>query len=232
LGWVFLHSPLVGPLTWQPLAQLRAQRGEHVAVPSLAEASEATYAGFAGAVADQVSGYTSVVLVAHSRAGALLPAVSAALSVPVRAAVFVDAILPHPGRSWLAGMPPDRAARLRELAVEGHLPPWHTWFPEDALREVLPDPRQRAAFVAEVPALPLSYVDEPAPDVPAWPPPACGYLQLSAAYRDEAARAEAAGWPTLRRELDHLAVLTRPADVSQALDELTRPAPGAPTFWS
>jgi hypothetical protein len=221
-GWVFLHSPLVGPLTWQPLARLRAQRGEHVVVPSLAKTSEASYAGFADTVADQVGrGYPAVVLVAHSGAGALLPSVCAALSVPVRAAVFVDALLPHPGTSWIGGMPPGRATQLRELAVEGHLPPWHTWFPEEALREALPDPGQRAAFVAEVPVLPLSYVDEIAPEVAAWPPPACGYLQLSAAYQHEARRAEAAGWPTLRREMGHLAVLTRAADISQALDDLT-----------
>ena len=45
-----------------------------------------------------------LVLVGHSGADALLPSVAAACDAAVAAAVFVDAILPHPGASWFDGV--------------------------------------------------------------------------------------------------------------------------------
>ncbi len=40
--------------------------------------------------------------------------------------VFVDALLPHPGESWFAGVPPELGARAcASLAKDGRLPPWH-----------------------------------------------------------------------------------------------------------
>ncbi|MFZ0658160.1 MAG: hypothetical protein WAM05_05545 [Candidatus Binataceae bacterium] len=48
----------------------------------------------------------------------------------------------------------------------------------------------------------------------------CGYLQLSDGYGAFASEAEKAGWVTLRASADHLAVLTRPEVVCNALFNL------------
>ena len=55
-------------------------------------------------------------LVGHSRAGALLPAIAARLGPAVRKIVYVDARLPHPGRTWLSTLSPEQADRMRAKA--------------------------------------------------------------------------------------------------------------------
>ncbi len=161
-----------------------------------------------------------MVLVGHSGAGALLPAVAAALPGRVRAALFVDALLPHPGRSWFDTAAPELREQLRSLAREGRLPPWHEWFPAGAVAGLLPDATVRERFLAEVPELPLAYFEERAPEVPDWSPARCGYVRLSEAYDREAGDAAALGWPVYREDADHLAMLTRPAAVAELLGRL------------
>jgi hypothetical protein len=172
-----------------------------------------------------------LVLVGHSGAGPLLPADAAACGGAVEAAVFVDAGLPHPGASWLETAPPALGERLRGLAEGGRLPPWHEWFPPEALPPLLPDPGLRARFVAELPRLPVAYLEEPAPPE-AVAAPRCAYLQLSAPYGPAADEAARRGWPTLREAADHLAPLTRPAWIADRLtglvDRLARDVARAP----
>ncbi len=230
---VLLHSPLVGPLTWQPAADRLRAAGYRVAVPSLAGVVDTgppyyrRLAGRAAATIRQANPAGGVLLVGHSGAGGLLPAVAEATGVPVAAAVFVDAILPHPGASWFDTAPPALGEQLRGLAREGRLPPWHAWFPPAAVAEVLPEEGLRRRFVAELPRLPVAYFEEPAPVVAGWPPACCGYLRLSAAYDDAAGEAGRRGWLVVREPADHLAMLTRPAWVAGLLDGLIRTLTGA-----
>jgi pimeloyl-ACP methyl ester carboxylesterase len=230
---VLLHSPLVGPLTWQPAATRLHAAGYHVAVPSLTgvvDTGPPYYRKLAARVAEtirQANPTGAVVLIGHSGAGALLPAAAEAAGTPVAAAVFVDAILPHPGRSWFDTAPPVLRERLRGLARDGLLPPWHQWFPPDALAELLPEEDLRRRFVAELPRLRLAYLEERAPVVSGWPPECCGYLRLSVAYDEVADEAERHGWPVVREPADHLAMLTRPAVISGLLDRLIKALVGA-----
>ena len=46
--------------------------------------------------------------------------------------------------------------QLRALASDGVLAPWSAWFGEDAMSDLVPDERVRAALEAEMPRLPLS----------------------------------------------------------------------------
>lgn len=225
---VLLHSPLVGPLTWQPAAADLHAFGSRVAVPSLAgvvEAGPPFYRKLAGRVAEtirQADPTGAVVLIGHSGAGALLPAAAQATDAPVAAVVFVDAILPHPGVSWFETAPPALRERLGGLARDGRLPPWHQWFPPEAVTELLPEEGLRRRFVAELPRLPLAYFEERAPVVDGWPPARCGYLRLSGAYDEVADEAERQGWVVVREPADHLAMLTRPATISGLLDRLIK----------
>lgn len=231
---VLVHSPLVGASSWQPTAEVLRARGHPVLLPELAEAfadPPPSYPRLARAVAEDVGRHGvsgPLVLVAHSGAGALLPAAAAATATTaaeVVGTVLVDAVLPHPGRAWFDTVPPEMADALRQLADDnGLLPPWNTWFPPGTVEELLPDPDQRARFLADLPRLPLSYFEEPAPetDLPGPNPDLAhhAYLLLSEAYAAEADRAEGRGWRVARLAADHLAVHTAPERVGTALEEL------------
>ncbi len=199
------------------LAPVLRARGHAVAMPDLTPLMQGEppfypvlASGAAAAVAE------GSVLVAHSGAGALVPAIAALAALD--GVVLVDALLPHPGDSWFAGVPEELGARLRGLAKEGRLPPWHAWWPKGAMEALLPDRAMGAAFIAEQKDLPLAYFEEAAPDLALMTPAA--YLQLSGAYAQDADAIAAAGWPVERLALHHLAMLTAPEPVAEALERL------------
>jgi hypothetical protein len=139
-----------------------------------------------------------------------------------RAAGFllVDAVMPYPGKCWFDTAPPALAKRVREIAENGVLPPWDTWFGARAIDALIPDPAERAAFSADLPRIPLAYLEAVAPAEDAWRARPCGYLQLSEACGAEADAAEALGWPVRRERLSHLAMLTHPDRVAAILAEM------------
>lgn len=223
---VLVHSPLVGVSAWQPVAGVLGARGHVTIVPSMAEVFDGAgpyYSRLAATIANEIDQRGSdgrIVLVGHSGAGALLPAVAGATKATVVGTIFVDAVLPHPGRSWFDTVPVEMHEQLRGLARDGLLPPWNEWFPPGTVEALLPDAAMRAHFCSELPRLPLSYFEEPAPDIPGPAPSYCGYLQLSEAYAAGADQAEREGWRVTRRDTHHLALLTEPQELSAALEKL------------
>ncbi|HEX5541864.1 MAG TPA: hypothetical protein VFX60_09910 [Micromonospora sp.] len=221
---VLIHSPLVGPLTWNAVALQLTETNGQVVMPDLA----GVFAGgppYQPAIAELVAASLvavdpgkDIVLVGHSGAGPLLPRIAQAVSHRVSALIYVDSLLPYPGESWLANAPQPLVEHLRGLVRDGLLPPWHEWFPPEAITELLPDPRLQAAFVRDLPRLPFAYFHEPnsADD---WRGPA-GYLLLSDGYRADAVKARQAGMPVVEQADHHLAMLTSPADVTSALRRL------------
>lgn len=220
--FVLLHSPLLGPLSWQGVAAELRRRGQPAdapAWPPLSSLAEGFYDGLVGAMAKTLSGGADrLVLAAHSGAGALLPSLVTLLGERVAGVVFVDAILPHPGRSWFDTAPAEMRERLRSGALMGELPSWDEWWPPGALERLVPDAGQRDALVAELEPLPLGYFEELAPAATLAGPVA--YLQLSGAYDDEGKLAGRYDWPLVRLPLHHLAVLTNPEPVAAALELL------------
>jgi hypothetical protein len=220
-GFLLLHSPLLGPMTWRAVAGDLARRGHAAdapAWPPLSSVAEGFYGALADGVAAIAPSADSLLLVAHSGAGALVPALADRLGERVAGVIFADAILPHPGRSWFDTAPAEMRERLRAGAQMGELPPWDEWWPPGALERLLPDPDLRAALIAELEPLPLAYFEEQAPTAPL-PAPAA-YLQLSGAYDDESQVAARSGWPLVRLPLHHLAMLTYPEAVATALESL------------
>lgn len=219
--FVLVHSPLVGPTTWQPAATALIARGHRAVVPELTPVLDGPgpyFPALASAVAAAVRDVDEpLVLVAHSGAGPLLPAVGDALARPVDASVFVDAGLPHPGRTWFDTAPRELAAHLRGLASDGMLPPWHEWFPPEAVAELVPDQAMRDAVVGELRPVPVAFFEEAAPMSPAPPADRCAYLLLSDAYADAAREASALRWPVAHHPSDHLAVYTDPEGVTEKL---------------
>ena len=234
---IAVHSPLVGPATWQPVAELLRGRGQgqsrgryDVMVPSL-HGIAAGPGPYARRIADQVARTVpdndehrgEIVLAGHSGAGAYLPAIADALTNAlggrVIGAAFVDARLPRPGLSDFDASPPDFREALDAMAVDGMLPPWNQWFPPELVPELIPQAQQRKAFLAELHPIALAYFEEPMPDTVLPSETQCLYLQLSEGYQEQADRAEALGWPTSRLAADHLAVLTDPEPVADFLSE-------------
>jgi pimeloyl-ACP methyl ester carboxylesterase len=220
---LLVHSPLVGCGTWEPIAKDLAGDGYPVTVPDLAgtvTAGPPYHLRQAQVIADSAGGRPAV-LIGHSGAGPLLATAGMMLGEGVRGYVFVDAGLPTPGRSWMETVPPDLAAQLRRMAdPQGWLPPWSQWWGDEELAALVPDPAVRQHFATGCPRLPLAMFEEIHPSVPGWPNASGGYLQLSEAYEDEAARASELGWPVRKRLSHHLALLTEPGQVAREVREL------------
>jgi hypothetical protein len=221
---VLLHSPLIGPLTWRGVAAELTRRGqtaEAPAWPKLSTIDEAYYAALADSLGASLADRSEpLILVAHSGAGALVPSLAARLPSPPAAVILVDAILPHPERSWFDTAPEGMPDQLRAGAQFGELPRWSDWWPPGALDRLVPDAAVRDAMLAELEPLPVAYFEGPAPAA-TWDGPTA-YLQLSGAYDSESQVASRSGWPLVRLPLHHLAMLTDPVSVAAALESLSQ----------
>lgn len=217
---VLVHSPMVGTLSWSKLVPLLEHRGYDVVVPDLTASFDygPPYCERQIAAIAQCARRGSV-LVAHSGAGALLAGVGE-LVPKLGGYVFVDAVLPTPGLSWMDTAPEELSSTLVSIAHDGWLPPWFEWFGADAIIELLPDSEMRGAFIEDCHQLPLAMLYEPRPTSPSWPNAPAAYLRLSDAYGEEASQARAMDWPMSVLESDHLAILNDAALVVGPLIEL------------
>ena len=221
---LLVHSPLVGPASWDLIAPALAEPARQVTIPDLTStiAAGPPWCSRQAELIARAAAGRPAVLVGHSRAGPILAA-AGALIPQVRGYVFVDARLPFPGQTWMDTAPPELVAHLREMAdPDGWLPPWPRWWGEEALAELVPDPGTRVRFIAGCPPLPLAMFAETHPPAPRWPDAPCAYLRLSEAYEDQAALAAGLGWPVTRLASHHLALLTDPAEVAEAISQLLR----------
>src|SRR5215469_3229729 len=214
-AFVLVHSPVTGPSTWRWVADELAARGHRVAVPAIPPAATALgWAAFVGAVGALSAGIDNPVLVGHSGAGPLLPRIGA--RIKARALIFVDAdIPPEDGETTL--VPGEFLEVLRGLASGGFLPPWSDWFGPDSFQELIPDEQARRIVSAELPALPLSYFEARVPVPIGWTSTRSGYILLSEAYAEQASKAEASSWPVARLPGAHLDIVTRPAEIADAI---------------
>jgi hypothetical protein len=212
-AFVLIPSPFLGPGSWANVAS-RLSGAVVADYTAVLDRGGDFYRAIAETIAAQVAG-RDCILVGHSGAGAMLPLVAEAIGPSVRCAIFADALLPHPGRSWFDTISPDLAVRLRQSAKDGRLPRWDRWWPDSVLQTLLPDAAMREAFSASLPEVPLQFLEDAMPESGALP--RCAYQQWSSAYDGEAASARAANWPVETLALDHLALLTRPAVVADRL---------------
>jgi pimeloyl-ACP methyl ester carboxylesterase len=219
--FVLVHSPLVGPSTWSPVARELERRGRKVVVPSLLGAAGSPpghWRQCVEAVRDTVEPFSNpIALVGHSGGGLLLPAIAGAVAAPISRLIFVDSGVPaRTGETPLA--PPTRLDHLRALAVGGTLPPWSTWWGEDAMRDLVPDEALRTALTREMPSLPLSYFEQSVPSPTGWERVPCAYLLLSDVYRDAAAEAHERGWRVEEISgAQHLHIAVAPEAVTDVL---------------
>jgi hypothetical protein len=221
LALTLVHSPIVGPLTWAPVAEELERRGFEVLMPVLEDGVEPRvpyWERHAQSVANSLGGRApeGVVLAAHSGAGQLLPAIAQRIASP-SGYVFVDASLPEDNQSrlgQLAAELPAAAQVLGEILASGQAAP--DWSDAD-LREEIPDARLRHDVIAQLRPRPARFYQEPIPVFDGWPDAPCAYLQFSRAYDRPAAQARERGWPYRRVAGSHFHMLVDPSAVADAL---------------
>ena len=229
--FVLVHSPSVGPATWQPVAGRLRELGHEAVVPSLlgvgdggppfwprvVEAVRAGLADGGGGGSGGGGGDEPVVLVAHSNAGVFMPVVVRGLGRPVRCLIFADATIPGPGEATPMAEE-EFLPFLRDLAgPDGRLPRWTDWWGEVDLGPMFPDARTRDVITAEQPRLPYAYYLEQVPAFAGWDEQPCGYVRFSEGYEGQAARARERGWPVLEVPGEHLHQIVDPDAVANAI---------------
>lgn len=217
---LLVHSPLLTSASMEPLRVHLEAVGWRVAVPDLRALVEAQsfHSAVCAAAAASVAPGARTVVIGHSRAGAYLPGIVDAVGDDCADVVFLDARLPHPGTSWIGSLPPDRSTWMAELAIGARLPTWDTWFPDQSLDDVVPDPEERRRILSDLPELPWQVVTEELPEAGgAWSAARRVHCRLSAAYEPVAVKAEELGYVVRRADADHLAMATRPAMVAALL---------------
>lgn len=208
-----LPSPLLGPVVWEPVAEVLRAQGRPAVVVGLPD-EISTPQDVLGAFASGLSG-DDVVLVPHSNAGLFVPAL-ADLVRPV-ATVFVDAALPGPGAAT-ALAPPRFLEFLTGLSDDGgRLPPWVEWWDEADLRGLFPDAAWRQRVEAAGRRLTLAYFASTIRVPVGWDERPSAYLAFGDTYADEQARARHKGWPTEVIDGAHLHMLHAPEAVVDAI---------------
>lgn len=164
-------------------------------------------------------GADEVVIIGHSGAGPLLPAIGVAQG-RVKQYVFVDATLPIDGYTRAGSF--TRAERgspsWADAALKGEAPnPWR-----DARlwrRAGVTDAVRAAALAAESPAIPLAMNDEPVTVPAAWPDAPVAYLAFTPNpfYEPAVAEARRRSWAVREIAGAHFHMLIDPAAVAREL---------------
>jgi pimeloyl-ACP methyl ester carboxylesterase len=218
---VLVHSPLVGPSTWRPFGDTARSAGLDVVRPDLTgveHANRPQWRHVVDTAVDAVAERSNLVVIGHSGAGAVLPAIGHRLTNRVRALVFVDAIVPPAAGDH-------RASEafldfLDGIVIDGRLPQWLDWWPPEIGTSLVPSPADVDELRADMPRLHRSFYDDAVPVPTDWTTGPCAYLQSSPAYDDEYRRAGEFGWPTATIDGSHLSVFTDPAAVFAAVRAL------------
>ena len=224
-AFVLIHSPICGPDTWEPVAEIIAADGAQVVVPNL-NVDEAPFwrshtRSIVRTIAKEVPGGMPLVLVAHSSAGQLLGVLGLVLrdvGYQVASYILADAGLPPQNQSRLEQLDmvaPELASELREhFAAGGSYPNWS----DAALRPLVPDTERRQRLLAGVRQPPFDFWDETIPSAGDWPDAAVGVLLFSRSYEATARAAREHGWPLRRLSANnHFLCLTDEYAVAEEL---------------
>jgi pimeloyl-ACP methyl ester carboxylesterase len=213
---ILIHSPFLGPMTWQSTARALEAKERRAHVPSLLAVARCAPPYWPAGVDSIIRSAADepVILLPHSNAGLYVPAVVEALGEQVRGVVFIDAALPGGGHHTTSEF-------LRRLAtVDGLLPQWTSWWDEADVDALFPDAHVRAEVEAEQPRIPLAYYDHLPPAPHDWNAPLVGYIWFGRPYDKGAAQAAMLGWPTVHLPGGHLHMLNDPDAVAAAVLEM------------
>ena len=225
ITYVLIHSPLVGPFTWEMVYQTLTSQGLKAMIPTLQDSSDSALPYWQQHVESvardlaQLPQKESLVLIAHSGAGPLLPAIRHRLTHSIYAYVFVDAGIPTGGLSRIELMKledQEWAEQFHKTLLDGEQFPMWT---EDDLREIIPDRESRQKLVAEIRPRSLPFFTEPIPVYDDWPDAPCVYIKFSEAYEWDAVQAKQMGWRVNELRAGHFHMLVEPLTVANLIVE-------------
>jgi hypothetical protein len=220
--FALIHSPLVGPSTWKLVAIQLQQRNRQVIVPTLIDSEadpRAYWEQHARSAAEAINATTqgSCILVGHSGAGPILPAIGGRLTRPPSGYIFVDAGLPGDQVSRLDMMKSESSQWADEferyLTAGERYPNWS----DTDLQSLIPDDDLRQQMLKEIRARALAFFTERISIPQDWSMPPCGYIQFTETYEVPASRARQSGWPFVRFQAGHFHMLVEPILVADAL---------------
>ncbi len=209
---VLIPSPFVGAVSWQATASALP---DAVACDYGGVSAPGWYEGVANRIVAQCDDRPWIAVL-HSGAGGFAPAIAAA-ATNLAGLIFVESVLPYPGKSIIKTAPPNFVALLKRVTQDGYLAPWNTWFGADPLPTLISDIAAREAFVRDLPRVPFAFLEAASPDASQWENLPAAYVQLSKVYDKESAEAERRGWAVRRAKLNHLAMASDPEKVATLL---------------
>ncbi len=221
---ILIHSPVTTPTVWEPVGAALRSRDVRVLVPDLNgddNIDEPLWQQHIRAASVSIAGLaagTQFILVGHSGAGPLLPAIREFVGRPVAGYIFVDAGLPENGGSQIDG---PFGPQLRAIySSGGRYPNWS----DDDLREAVPDEGMRRWLLQQVRPQPLRFWKEVIPVKDGWPDAPCAYLRfsLNQAYKAPASEAQRLGWAYAELPGDHFHLLVEPNAVADELIALSQ----------
>lgn len=217
---VLIPSPLGGPDSWRPAAAELARRcipsvicpptlDEGAPEPLWSQQAQAVVAGIEAAASG-----TAVVLVGHSGAAAVLPAVAQLASSRVRSCVLVDGPIPREGASHLDLMShsnPRLAEAVRAALAAGGC------FPDPGAQA-----RANGAAARAVSASPRGerFYTEPITVATGWRDLPYGYVRLSAEFDPVYQEARRRGWPSRALDGHHFLMFSDPVPFVDSLIEI------------
>lgn len=133
----------LGPWAWERTTPILRANGFDVHTPQLSAtgddqtpAAEVTMRTWIDDLSTYIEQHrlSGVALVAHSFAGYIAAGLLERDPTTVDTAIFIDAALPEPGRSWFDTAGPETRAFMESLAADEAIP----WFTKDQLDQVYP----------------------------------------------------------------------------------------------
>jgi hypothetical protein len=223
ITYVLIHSPLVGPLTWQLVRKEIEKCGLDAVTPTLIDHPQSTqpswqqHAGSFAKSLNEIPQDRKLVLVAHSGAGPLLPILRQSMSHSIGAYVFVDAGIPRNNSSRIDLMrlqDPQWAEQFHQELLQGkRFPLWN----ENDLKEIIPDDVLRKKTVAEINPRSLTFFTETIPVFAGWPDAPCAYIKFSSPYDWDYREAVKMGWPVHEVNAGHFHMLVDPFALSDLI---------------
>ncbi len=214
--YVLIHSPLVGPSTWELVRRELEGHGLEVVVPTLVDLPDSTmpyWRQHAESMKKVFSGIATgrkIVLVSHSGSGPVLPAIRQVTDHPIAYYVFVDAGIPQDKSSRLDLMrkqDPDWAERFYQGLKSGKRFPM--WEDED-LQDVIPNKDWRNRIISEINPRALPFFQEKIPVFAGWPDAPCAYIKYTASYEWDKDQAKRKNWLVVERNAMHFDMLVNP----------------------
>lgn len=230
---VLLGGSGLGPWAWERVTPILNTDGFLTLTPQLRATGDDRTPPAEVSLTDWIDDVTDLItdqeqhdvtLVAHSFAGYVAAGVLGRETGRIRTGVFLDAVLPQPGRSWFDVMGPAVEQYMSSLASDGAIP----WFTRGQLDQVYPghgiSTADYAWMQSKLTPQPVGTYTEPAIIEPLSPGTTrLAYVRCLRTTPPAADISEKSiGWALRTLGAGHWPMITDPAATAQVIEELAR----------